>query len=46
MYTQFYSENMKGRDLLSSMNGYKNNIREDSREAEYEGVDWIYVFRS
>jgi hypothetical protein len=28
------------------MNGYKNNIREDSREAEYEGVDWIYVFRS
>jgi hypothetical protein len=47
MNTKCYSENKKGRDfLLNSMRRWKNNIKEDFRDAEYEDVDLISVLRS
>jgi hypothetical protein len=44
MYTNFWSENLKGRDQLEDIGiDGENNIRMDRREIEWKGVDWIHV---
>jgi hypothetical protein len=43
MYTQFWSENLKGRDHSEDRRRWEDNIRMDLREIGWEGVDRVHV---
>jgi hypothetical protein len=43
VHTEFWSENLKGRDDLEELEVDGDNIRVDLGEVGWEGVDWIHL---
>jgi hypothetical protein len=43
MYTNFWSESLKGEDHLKSLDVDGNQIRNDLREIVWERMDWMHL---
>jgi hypothetical protein len=43
MYTNFWLENLKGRDHVRAGRRWSDDIRIDLRELWWEGVEWFHL---